>query len=146
MTAAQISAQAAWLEADLSAVNRSATPWVAAYSHKAYMMDQTTWGLFDFLATYNVDVQFVGHWHQVCRRAFDALLSLGGMHNFDRLPCTLQYTRYPPIDSRNGTVVIDKAAVSADKRTYTDAKYPTVIVTGVCACLFVRSTTRVVVT
>ena len=34
MSAAQISAQTAWLTADLAAVNRTATPWVLAYSHK----------------------------------------------------------------------------------------------------------------
>ena len=41
-----------------------------------------------------------------------------------------QYTRYPPIDSRNGKVVVDAAAVSADKKVYTNPKYPTLIVTG----------------
>ena len=51
-----------------------------------------------------VDVHFVGHWHQ--------------------------YTRYPPIDSRNGKVVSDFACMSADNKTYTDPKYPTLIVTG----------------
>jgi hypothetical protein len=104
MSAEQLATQAAWLEADLAAVDRSVTPWVMSFSHKAYMMDSTTWSMYDFLVNHNVDVQFVGHWHQ--------------------------YTRYPPIDSRNGKVVIDTAAVSADKSVYTNAQYPTVIVTG----------------
>ncbi len=68
------------------------------------MMDQTEWGLYDFLADYNVDMQFFGHWHL--------------------------YARYPPIDSRNNKTVVDSAAVSKDKRTYTNPKYPVGIVTG----------------
>jgi hypothetical protein len=104
MSPAQLAAQAAWVEADLAKVDRTVTPWVLAFSHKSYMMDSTTWSLFDFLATYKVDVQFSGHWHQ--------------------------YTRYPPIDSRGGKVVIDEAAISADKSVYTNPLYPTLIVTG----------------
>ena len=30
------------------------------------------------------------------------------------------YARYPPIDSRNNTVKIDTASMSADKKVYTD--------------------------
>jgi len=60
--------------------------------------------MYDWLVTGKVDVQFSGHWHQ--------------------------YTRYPPIDSRGGKVVVDTAAVSADQRVYTNALYPTLIVTG----------------
>ena len=33
-----------------------------------------------------------------------------------------QYTRYPPIDSRNGKVVADYASMSADNATYTNPK------------------------
>lgn len=104
MSAAQLAEQAAWVAADLAKVDRAVTPWVLAFSHKSYMMDSTTWALYDFLATFKVDVQFVGHWHQ--------------------------YTRYPPIDSRGGKVVVDMASVSADQRTYTNPLYPTVIVAG----------------
>ena len=131
-------------------------------------MDQTTWSLYDFLATYKVDVQFVGHWHQVCVGGEDGVCVCGQMDRAAPLALTrgsssprhnepaLQYTRYPPIDSRNGKTVIDAKAVSgarssgsglgdcdaphilrpsaaalaADKGTYTDAAYPTVIVTG----------------
>ncbi len=104
MSAAQLAAQDAWLRADLARVDRAATPWVLAFSHKAYMMDSTTWAMYDFLAELGVDVQFVGHWHQ--------------------------YTRYPPIDSRGGKVAIDAASVSADKRVYTNPRYPVVLVAG----------------
>jgi hypothetical protein len=104
MSAAQLAEQAAWLDADLSAVDRSVTPWIVAYSHKAFQMDQTEWSLFDFLPKYKVDVQLVGHWHQ--------------------------YTRYPPLDSRNNKVVIDWASVSNSNGTYTNALYPTLIVAG----------------
>ena len=41
-----------------------------------------------------------------------------------------QYTRYPPIDSRNNKVVADYACMSADNSTYTNPKYPTLIVAG----------------
>lgn len=104
MSTEQLATQAAWVRADLAKVDRSVTPWVVAFSHKSYMMDSTTWGLYDFLADFNVDVQFSGHWHQ--------------------------YTRYPPIDSRNGKVVVDTASISADKSTYTNPKYPVLVVTG----------------
>jgi acid phosphatase len=96
MSAAQLAQQAAWIEADLSKVDRTVTPWVIAFSHKSYMMDSTTWALYDFLANHKVDLQFSGHWHQ--------------------------YTRYPPIDSRNGKTVIDSESVSADKKVYTNPK------------------------
>lgn len=104
MSQAQLDEQLAFVKADLAKVDRAATPWVVAFSHKSYMMDQTTWSLHDFLADYNVDLQFVGHWHQ--------------------------YTRYPPIDSRNNKVVIDSGSVSADTHTYTSPKYPIVVVVG----------------
>ena len=45
-------------------------------------------------------------------------------------PHLLQYTRYPPIDSRGGKVVADYASMSADNSTYTNPLYPTLIVTG----------------
>jgi hypothetical protein len=104
MSAAQIATQAAWVEADLAKVDRAVTPWVVVFSHKSYMMDSTTWGMYDWLATLKVDVQLSGHWHQ--------------------------YTRYPPIDSRNNKVVIDTASISADKKTYTNPAYPVLIVAG----------------
>jgi alkaline phosphatase D len=104
MSEQQIATQAAWLQKDLSSVDRSVTPWVVAFSHKSFQMDQTTWGLFDVLVENKVDVQFVGHWHQ--------------------------YTRFPPIDSRNGKVVVDYASLSNGNTTYTDAQYPVIIVAG----------------
>ena len=104
MSAAQLAAQKAWAEADLAKVDRTVTPWVVAFSHKSFQMDSTTWSLFDFLPEHKVDLWFVGHWHQ--------------------------YTRYPPMDSRNGTVKIDAAAMSNNNSTYTNAKSPILIVTG----------------
>jgi len=104
MTPAQLAAQAAWIAADVAKVDRAVTPWVVAFSHKAWQMDSTTWSLFDWMTPAGVDFHFVGHWHQ--------------------------YTRYPPIDSRGGKVVSDFACMSADNSTYTNPKYPTLIVTG----------------
>ena len=104
MSAAQIAEQAAWIAADVAKVDRTVTPWVAAFSHKAWQMDSTTWSLFDWMTPAGVDVHFVGHWHQ--------------------------YTRYPPIDSRHNRVVSDFACMSADNSTYTNPQYPTLIVTG----------------
>ncbi len=104
MSAEQLAEQEAWLRADLAKVDRAVTPWVLSFSHKSYMMDNTNWAMYDFLADLKVDVQFSGHWHQ--------------------------YTRYPPIDSRGGKTVVDTAAISADKRVYTNPAYPVLIVTG----------------
>jgi hypothetical protein len=87
-----------------SAVDRSVTPWVVAFSHKSFQMDQTTWSMHDFITTFKVDWWFVGHWHQ--------------------------YTRYPPISSLNNKVVIDSASISADKSVYTNPMYPTLVVIG----------------
>ena len=104
MTAQQLAEQAAWIAADVAKIDRAVTPWVVAFSHKAWQMDQTTWSLFDWMTPAGVDFHFVGHWHQ--------------------------YTRFPPIDSRNNTVVADYDCISADNSTYTNPKYPTLIVTG----------------
>lgn len=41
-----------------------------------------------------------------------------------------QYTRYPSIDSRNNKVVIDSDCLSSDNSTYTNCKYPILVVTG----------------
>lgn len=41
-TAQEIAAQKAWLEADLAAVDRSATPWVVGFGHKAYWSECAT--------------------------------------------------------------------------------------------------------
>lgn len=56
MSAAQLAEQAAWIKKDLAAVDRSVTPWIVAFAHKSFQMDQTSWGLFDFLADFNVDL------------------------------------------------------------------------------------------
>jgi hypothetical protein len=104
MSADQLAAQQAFVTKDLSAVDRSVTPWVVAFSHKSFQMDQTTWSMHDFITTFKVDWWFVGHWHQ--------------------------YTRYPPISSLNNKVVIDSASISADKSVYTNPMYPTLVVIG----------------
>ena len=59
MTPAQLAAQSAWLAADVAKVDRSVTPWVVAFSHKAWQMDSTTWSLFDWMAPAGVDFHFV---------------------------------------------------------------------------------------
>jgi hypothetical protein len=65
MSAEQLADQEAFVTKDLAAVDRSVTPWVVAFSHKSYQMDQTTWAMHDFITKYKVDWWFVGHWHQV---------------------------------------------------------------------------------
>jgi hypothetical protein len=129
MSSEQLAAQAAWLEADLSAVDRTVTPWIVAFSHKSFQMDQTTWAMFDFLAKYKVDIQLVG-WvaPAFCRHSRKPPPHLAPPNR--TRSHWHQYTRYPPIDSRNGKVVIDSASVSADNGTYTNAPYPTLIVAG----------------
>ena len=42
MSAQQLAAQAAWIAADVAKVDRAVTPWVVAFSHKAWQMDSTT--------------------------------------------------------------------------------------------------------
>ena len=42
MTPAQLAEQAAWIAADVAKVDRTVTPWVVAFSHKAWQMDSTT--------------------------------------------------------------------------------------------------------
>jgi hypothetical protein len=42
-TAKEIAAQKAWLEADLAAVDRTATPWVVGFGHKAYWSECPGW-------------------------------------------------------------------------------------------------------
>ena len=61
MTPAQLAAGAAWIAADVAKIDRSVTPWVVAFSHKAWQMDQTTWSLFDWMTPAGVDFHFVGH-------------------------------------------------------------------------------------
>jgi hypothetical protein len=104
MSPEQLATQLAFVNADLAKVNRTKTPFVVAFSHKSFQMDQTTQSLFDFLANNNVDLQIVGHWHL--------------------------YSRLNSIDSRNNKVVIDSACLSPDNRTYTNAKYPIIVVVG----------------
>ena len=60
MSAGQLATQQAFINADLGKVDRTVTPWVSVFSHKQFQMDQTTWGLFDWLTTFKVDVSFVG--------------------------------------------------------------------------------------
>ena len=74
-TAAQIAAQLAWLDADVAAIDRSATPWVLAQGHKGYWESpKTDWqelGLDAALARANVSAFFCGHTHNYQRsRAF----------------------------------------------------------------------------
>ena len=68
-TPAEIAAQGKWLEADLAAVDRAATPWVIAYGHKAPWMDKTNWGAYftTLFAKYNVNIYFCGHTHNYQR-------------------------------------------------------------------------------
>jgi hypothetical protein len=72
---AQIAAQAAWLAADVAAINRTRTPWVLAQGHKGYWESgKTDWdalGLVEPFKAANVDMFFCGHTHNYQRlRAF----------------------------------------------------------------------------
>lgn len=60
MSAEQLAAQAAWLQADLAAVDRTATPWTFAFAHKWFQMDQTTSSLFNWMGSSGVDMFFTG--------------------------------------------------------------------------------------
>jgi hypothetical protein len=127
-------------------VDRARTPWVIAFSHKAWQMDSTTWSMFDILPEYKVDLHIVGHWHQVrpassrgrgccAARAHHSHTPRIPPHTHSLPPPWQQYTRYPPIDSRNNTVVIDTASMSADKSVYTNpsASSPLLVGRGCCA-------------
>lgn len=104
MTAAQLAEQAAWITADLATVDRAVTPWVMAFAHKWFQMDETTASLFNFMGTSGIDMFFTGHWHQ--------------------------YTRYPSMMNDGMDVTIDTACLSADNSTYTACKYPIAVVIG----------------
>jgi Purple acid Phosphatase, N-terminal domain/Calcineurin-like phosphoesterase len=75
MTPTQITDQLAWLTNDLQKANanRAVTPWIIAYSHKIFNMDQVDWvssGLASALHYGGVDVIFAGHWHQYVSKNF----------------------------------------------------------------------------
>lgn len=84
----------------------------------------------------------MGHWHQyVSYGSLFWACSLGDRRAYATRvhwdparpppsPSSRPQTRYPPIDSRNNQVVADYACMSADNSTYTNPKYPTLIVTG----------------
>jgi hypothetical protein len=74
-TPAQIAAQAAWLAADVAAINRTRTPWVLAQGHKGWWeTGKTDWDALGLTAPFkaaNVDMYFCGHTHLYERlRAF----------------------------------------------------------------------------
>jgi hypothetical protein len=68
---AQIDAQLAWLERDLAAVDRSATPWLIVMGHKSKWMDEMGSANFskieDILQKYQTDLYLIGHQHDYQR-------------------------------------------------------------------------------
>jgi len=58
MSQAQLAEQAARIAADLATVDRSVTPWVMAFAHKWFQMDETTADLFDFMGSSGIDMFF----------------------------------------------------------------------------------------
>lgn len=61
-------AQQAWLDADLAAVNRSATPWIVVVGHKEAWMSAVDFSLVDrALRRHGVDVYVCGHQHNYQR-------------------------------------------------------------------------------
>jgi hypothetical protein len=112
-TPAEQAAQLAWLKADLAAVDRTATPWVVSYAHKAWYMDDTiqppngagaeVWTL---MHEGGVDLFFCGHVHE--------------------------YRRFLPVDPVSGATdgnCTDKAAA-----VYTNPAFFVPIVTGAPGC------------
>ena len=92
-----------FMRSDLSAVDRTKTPWVVSYSHKLFWMDSTDFSSISvILQQYNVDLLYAGHWHY--------------------------YERYLPFYPTTGKV--DTSSVSADNHTYTNPQYVTMIVSG----------------
>lgn len=106
-----IEAMLNWIQADLAAVDRGVTPWVVAFGHKLWWMDNAPniIQVFQLFQQYNVDVVFTGHWHY--------------------------YQRYAPVfpqsaDPSLNQTYVDWASMSSDNHTYTNPKYPTMIVSG----------------
>jgi hypothetical protein len=91
----------AFIKADLAAVNRTATPWVVAFSHKLWFMDSTDFSeLSVLLQQGGVDVLFAGHSHIYLRL----------------LP-------YYPVTKQVGRA-------SADNHTYVDPEFTVMILSG----------------
>jgi hypothetical protein len=72
MSADQIAEQLAWLKNDLAKANanRAVTPWIIAFSHKLFQMDQVDWvssGIANAVHYGGVDLILAGHWHQYNR-------------------------------------------------------------------------------
>jgi hypothetical protein len=125
-----IAAMLAFMAADLASVNRSATPWVVAYSHKLWWMDSTDFSkISGILQDGGVDLLFAGHWHyyEVRRAAF--VMRLTHLRQLltppPPLPCLQRYLPYNPVAGE-----ADHTAVSDDSFTYTNPKYVTMIVSG----------------
>ena len=89
----------AFMKKDLAGVDRSATPWVVAYSHKLWWMDGTDFSsISGILQDGGVDVLYAGHWH--CEWAREGVgrrlcLALGApAHPSPALPP--HYAAHPP--------------------------------------------------
>lgn len=105
-TAAQIQAQYTWLTADLASVDRSVTPWLIGFGHKARWMDSTNFTGLDIIITNGgADLVISGH-----------------QHSYQRL--------YP--SGPNGA--IDTSCVSSDGSTYTNCKLPITMIVGSPGC------------
>ena len=62
-----LASQLAFMNADLKAVDRTATPWVVALVHKDMSMEPEAYAAFSpILAANKVDILFVGHVHCAC--------------------------------------------------------------------------------
>jgi hypothetical protein len=99
-TREQISAQQAWLEADLASVDRSKTPWVVVFIHKADYMDATNLtAIFPTLTAGKVDLYICGHVHN----AYRALTVYNGAID----PCVGSGPNYPVYtDCKNFTLLV----------------------------------------
>jgi hypothetical protein len=119
LTPQQEAAQLQWLAADLAAVDRRATPWVAVIAHKVFDMDQIPG--FGALAEVAMsagaappDLWFAGHRHA--------------------------YYRYRAVDQRL-PLRVDGACASSDGSVYTRCSAPVLVVSGAAGNVELNSPT-----
>ena len=149
----QMTAQLAFMTADLKAVNRDVTPWVVSVGHKFYSMDTLNWQPYeDVLNPGGVDLHLCGHCAcrlRCCCSRNETISPISrdeagnntspsppppSCQPHEHLPLAGHYYgRFFPITSATGTpgkLAVDRASVSADNNTYTDPKYMVGIVSG----------------
>jgi hypothetical protein len=92
--------QLAWLEADMAALNRSATPWVLVYLHRP---------LFGSNARDELDVKLADEWHSVFVKHAVDLVLCGHQHFYERL-CQVESEEACATDRDRPVYIIDGSA------------------------------------